>query len=254
MKRTWIAPLMFGLLMLALWQGVVSGFGIAPYNFPGPFAVLAAFLADPAGLLGSLAATLAVTAVALVIAALLGGLLALGTSFSDTARAAILPWAVVLQVTPIVAIAPLIIAWVQDPFASLVVCAVVIAFFPLYANTVEGLSASPPELIDLCRLYGAGRFRMLTVLRMPQALPYFMAGLRVSGGLALVGAIVAEFVAGSGGFASGLAYRILEAGYRLQRPRQFAALILLAIAGVAINLTLGALGRAVARRSGGLGK
>jgi NitT/TauT family transport system permease protein len=149
-----------------------------------------------------------------------------------------------------VAIAPLIIVWVGDPFASLVVCATIVAFFPVFSNTSAGLGAAPPELVDLFRLNGAGRWQTLTLLRVPAAVPYFLAGLRVSGGLALVGAVVAEFVAGSGGFASGLAYRILEAGYRLQIPRMFAALVLLAMAGIAINAALGALEAAVLRRLG----
>jgi NitT/TauT family transport system permease protein len=154
---------------------------------------------------------------------------------------------VVLQVTPIVAIAPLIIVWVGDPFASLVVCATIVAFFPVFANTSAGLAAAPAELVDLFRLYGAGRMKTLWLLRLPAALPFFLAGLRISGGLALVGAVVAEFVAGSGGFASGLAYRILEAGYRLQVPRMFAALVLLSLTGVALNLALGGLARVVMR-------
>jgi len=154
---------------------------------------------------------------------------------------------VVLQVTPIVAIAPLIIVWVGDPFAALVVCATIVAFFPVFANTAAGLESAPPELVDLFRLYGASRAKTLLLLRLPAALPFFLAGLRISGGLALVGAVVAEFVAGSGGFASGLAYRILEAGYRLQVPRMFAALVLLSLTGIALNLALGALTRVVMR-------
>jgi NitT/TauT family transport system permease protein len=144
-----------------------------------------------------------------------------------------------------VAIAPLIIVLIGDPFASLVVCATIVAFFPVFANTAAGFASTPPELGDLFRLYGGGRWQTLRLLRLPAAIPYFLSGLRISGGLALVGAVVAEFVAGSGGFASGLAYRILEAGYRLEIPRMFAALVLLALAGIAINLGLGALGRLI---------
>ena len=155
-----------------------------------------------------------------------------------------------LQVTPLPAIAPLIIIWVGDPFTSLVVCATIVAFFPLFANTATGLASPPPELGDLFRLYGAGRWRTLVLLRLPAALPYFLSGLRISGGLALVGAVVAELVAGSGGFASGLAYRILEASFRLEMPRMFAALMLLALAGITINFGLGAFGRLVLRRWG----
>ena len=145
---------------------------------------------------------------ALFVAALLGVVLAVAVASNRLLAAAIQPWAVVLQVTPIVAIAPLIIVWVGDPFASLVVCATIVAFFPVFANTAAGLASAPAELVDLFRLYGASRFATLWLLRLPAALPYFLAGLRISGGLALVGAVVAEFVAGSGGFASGLAYRI----------------------------------------------
>jgi NitT/TauT family transport system permease protein len=244
------APALFGLLSLVLWEAAVRITGVPSYLVPGPIAIVGAFLADPAGLLFSLVSTLTVTFAALVVAAVLGVLLAVGMAASRLARAAIVPWAVVLQVTPIVAIAPLIIIWVGNPFAALVTCAVIVAFFPVFANTATGLASAPPELSDLFLLYGAGRWRTLFLLRLPAALPYFLSGLRVSGGLALVGAVVAEFVAGSGGFASGLAYRILESGYRLQIPRMFAALVLLSVAGIVINFGLGALGDFVMRRRG----
>jgi NitT/TauT family transport system permease protein len=245
------APAMFGVLALLLWEIAVRAFDVPVYLVPGPIAVVEAFLKDPAGLLMSLASTLLVTFVALVAAALLGGAMALAMSASRLAQAAIQPWAVILQVTPIVAIAPLIIVWVGDPFASLVVCAMIVAFFPVFANTAEGLASAPPELSDLFRLYGGSRWRTLTLLRLPAALPYFLSGLRISGGLALVGAVVAEFVAGSGGFASGLAYRILEAGYRLEIARMFAALVLLSLTGIAINAGLGWFGRTIMRARGG---
>jgi NitT/TauT family transport system permease protein len=147
-----------------------------------------------------------------------------------------------------VAIAPLIIIWVNQPFMALVVCATVVAFFPVLSNTAAGLAATPADLLDLFRLNGATRLQTLFLLRLPSALPYFLAGLRISGTLALVGAVVAEFVAGSGGFASGLAFRILEAGYRLEIPRMFAALMLLAFAGVAIYTALGLLSHLMLRR------
>jgi len=129
-----------------------------------------------------------------------------------------------------------------------VVCATVVAFFPVLSNTAAGLAATPADLLDLFRLNGATRLQTLFLLRLPAALPFFLAGLRISGTLALVGAVVAEFVAGSGGFASGLAFRILEAGYRLEIPRMFAALMLLAFAGVAIYTALGLLSHLMLRR------
>jgi NitT/TauT family transport system permease protein len=244
------APSLFGLLALLVWEAAVRISGVPSYLVPGPLAIIAAFLTDPAGLLLSLASTLLVTFSALLLAAVLGVMLAIGIASSRLLAAAIQPWAVVLQVTPIVAIAPLIIVWVGNPFASLVVCATIVAFFPVFANMAAGLASAPLELADLFRLYGAGRIATLWLLRMPAAVPFFLAGLRISGGLALVGAVVAEFVAGSGGFASGLAYRILEAGYRLQVPRMFAALVLLSLAGIAINFGLGAFASAIMRHRG----
>jgi NitT/TauT family transport system permease protein len=244
------APFLFGVLALLAWQAAVWLADVPVYIVPGPVAIVGAFLADPAGLLMSLVSTLSVTFAALVIASVLGVGLAVAMAASRLARAAIVPWAVMLQVTPIVAIAPLIIIWVGNPFASLVVCAVIVAFFPVFANTATGLASAPGELADLFQLYGAGRWHTLTLLRLPAALPYFLSGLRISGGLALVGAVVAEFVAGSGGFASGLAYRILESGYRLEIARMFAALALLSLAGIVINLGLGAAGNAILRRRG----
>jgi len=238
------APLVFGVLSLALWEALVRLLDVPPYILPGPVAIAGAFAADPRGLLAALASTLVVTFASLVAACLLGVALAGIMSASRWARAAIQPWAVALQVTPIVAIAPLIIIWVNAPFASLVVCATIVAFFPVFSSTAAGLAATPRELLDLFHLNGAGRWQELRLLRLPAALPFFLAGLRISGGLALVGAVVAEFVAGSGGFASGLAYRILEAGYRLQIPRMFAALVLLSLAGLAINSGLGWVERA----------
>ncbi len=243
--NTALLPAVFAAAAIAVWEIVVWAAGVPEYLVPGPIAIVAAFVADPTGLLISLGSTLIVTFAALLVAATLGVLMAMAMAASRLAEAAIQPWAVVLQVTPLPAIAPLIIIWVGDPFTSLVVCATVVAFFPVFANTATGLASPPAELADLFRLYGAGRIRTLLLLRLPAALPYFLTGLRISGGLALVGAVVAEFVAGSGGFASGLAYRILEAGYRLQVPRMFAALVLLSLAGVAINTGLGVLGRGI---------
>jgi len=244
------APALFAVAALVVWEAVVRAADVPVYLVPGPIAIIAAFVADPSGLLWSLGSTLLVTFAALLVAAVLGVVLALGIASSRLLAAAIQPWAVVLQVTPIVAIAPLIIVWVGDPFISLVVCATIVAFFPVFANTAAGLASAPADLADLFRLYGASRLATLWLLRLPAAVPFFLTGLRISGGLALVGAVVAEFVAGSGGFGSGLAYRIMEAGYRLQVPRMFAALVLLSLAGIAINYGLGVFATFVMRRRG----
>jgi NitT/TauT family transport system permease protein len=246
-----LAPYLFGLIGLGLWQGAVWTFRVPEYVLPGPIAIGMAYLGDYATLNAALLSTLTVTLVALLVSATLGVALALAMAASSLIRAAIQPWAVILQVTPVVAIAPLIIIWVNQPFLALVVCATIIAFFPVLSNTAAGLAATPHDLLDLFRLNGATRWQTLALLQLPSALPYFLAGLRISGTLALVGAVVAEFVAGSGGFASGLAYRILEAGYRLEIPRMFAALVLLAVAGIAIYAALGALTNFVLKQRDG---
>lgn len=231
------------LLSLALWQAAVWAFAVPAYLLPGPVAIGRAFAADAPGLLRALLATLSVTSAALLLATIAGIVLAALMQASRWATAALRPWTVILQVTPVVAIAPLITVWIGNPFAAMTVCATVVAFFPMFASTAAGLAAVPPELHDLFRLHRATRWQELVLLRLPATRPYFFAGLRISGGLALVGAVVAEFVTGAGGISSGLAFRILEAGYRLQIPRMFAALALLSVAGMAINVGLGALER-----------
>jgi NitT/TauT family transport system permease protein len=242
-----LAPFAFGLLALGLWQGSVWALAVPSYVVPGPIAIFNAYLADYAILNPALLSTLIVTVTALLAATLLGVFLAIAMAASALFRAAIQPWAVILQVTPVVAIAPLIIIWVNQPFVALVVCATIVAFFPILSNTAAGLAATPPELLDLFQLNGATRLQTLFLLRLPSALPNFLTGLRISGTLALVGAVVAEFVAGSGGFASGLAYRIIEASYRLEIPRMFAALVLLGVTGILIYAALGLLERFLLR-------
>jgi NitT/TauT family transport system permease protein len=210
---------------------------------PGPILVLQTLWTDGALLAVSLWVTLKITLAALLAAAAGGAGLAFLLSRSPWLERSLLPYAVVAQVTPVVAIAPLIIIWIDDAFAALVVCAWIVAFFPVLANTMAGLKSADPHLRDLFRLYGASRLQTQAWLEAPSALPYFLAGLRISGGLALIGAVVAEFVAGTGGAATGLAFRILEAGYRLQVPRLFAALVLLSVTGIAIYAALNALSR-----------
>ena len=241
-------PFLFGILALCLWQAAIWITQTPAYIVPGPIAIVSAYVDDYATLNAALLSTLTVTVTALLAATALGVILALVMAASDLVRAAIQPWAVILQVTPVVAIAPLIIIWVNQPFVALVVCATIVAFFPVLSNTAAGLAATPQDLLDLFRLNGATRLQTLLLLRLPSALPYFLAGLRIAGTLALVGAVVAEFVAGSGGFASGLAYRILEAGYRLEIARMFAALALTGLAGIAIYTALGLFTHLMLRR------
>ncbi len=232
------APVVVGLLFIALWEAVVRHYDIPPYILPGPGLVAETLWRDGPSLLGSLLVTLRITLAALAAAIIVGGLLAILFAQSRLLELSLFPYAVILQVTPIVAIAPLIIIWVNDVFLSLLVCAWIVAFFPIVANTTLGLNSADRNLVDLFRLYGASRWQSLRYLRLPSALPYFLAGVRISGGLALIGAVVAEFVAGTGGAETGLASRILEAGYRLEIARLFAALLLLSLTGIAIFAVL----------------
>jgi NitT/TauT family transport system permease protein len=247
--RFWraVAPLGVGGVLLALWETVVRVRGIPPYILPGPLLIAETLWTDGPSLLGSLLVTLRVTLAALVAAAVLGGGIALFFSLSRVLALSLFPYAVILQVTPIVAIAPLIIIWVREPFLALLVCAWIVAFFPVVANTTVGLNSADRNLMALFRLYGASRRQTLRYLKLPTALPYFLAGLRISGGLALIGAVVAEFVAGTGGAETGLAFRILEAGYRLAIPRLFAALFLLSMTGIVIYLVLDFVSRLLLR-------
>jgi NitT/TauT family transport system permease protein len=146
----------------------------------------------------------------------------------------------VLQVTPIVAIAPLLLIYLEAP-AAVLVCAFLVAFFPVLSNTALGLASADRNLVDLFKLYRATRWQTLLHLRLPAALPYFLGGLRIGGGLALIGAIVAELAAGNAGKGAGLAFRIAEAGYRLNIPRMFAALALISATGIAIFAALSVL-------------
>ena len=248
MSARFLAPILVGLVMLGLWEGVVRAAEIPPYVLPGPILIAKTLVSDWSTLWPALVITLEITFQALIAAVVVGVLLAVLFSLSRWIELSFFPYAIILQVTPIVAIAPLIIAWVDDVNLSLLICAWLVAFFPILSNTVLGLRSVDRNLLDLFELYGAGRWRTLVDLRLPAALPYFLGGLRISGGLALIGAVVAEFVAGSGGRESGLAYRILESGYQLKIPRMFAALVLISLAGIAIYLLLSLLSHLLLRR------
>jgi NitT/TauT family transport system permease protein len=242
------APLAVALLALGGWEAVVRINAIPPYILPGPLLVAQTLVRDWGTLSVSLLVTLRITLMALAVAASLGLVLAVVFAQSRILEISLLPFAVILQVTPIVAIAPLIIIWVNDVTLSLLICAWIVAFFPILSNTIVGLRSADHNLMDLFRLYRASRWQVLWRLLLPSALPYFLAGMRISGGLALIGAIVAEFVAGTGGSASGLAFRILEAGYQLQIPRMFAALVLVSATGIVIFLALTLLSHLLLRR------
>ncbi|HYM29722.1 MAG TPA: ABC transporter permease [Candidatus Cybelea sp.] len=232
------APAVVGAIVLALWEALIRHYEVPVYILPGPVAIGETFWQDGGSLFASLLVTLRTALVALAAAAIIGALLAILLAEWRWLELSVFPYAVALQVTPIVAIAPLIIILVNDTFLSLLICAWIVSFFPVLSNTTFGLKSVDPNLDDLFRLYGATRLQRLAYLRLPTALPHYLGGLRISGGLALIGAVVAEFVASTGGSETGIAWRIQEAGYRLQIPRMFAALLLLAAAGIVLFLVL----------------
>ena len=234
-------PAAVAVLLLAAWQGLVVGFDLPPFLVPSPVRVAQVMVSDAGLLFGALLVTLKITFLAFFCATLLGVLIAFAFVQSRTIETALFPYAVLLQVTPIVAIAPLIIIWVKDPTASLVICATLVALFPIIANTTLGLRSVNPGLMSYFKLNRASRLQTLVRLRIPSALPYFFGGLRISSGLALIGAVVAEFVAGTGGTGVGLAYQILQAGYQLNIPRMFAALVLITLTGVLLFALMSAL-------------
>jgi NitT/TauT family transport system permease protein len=214
---------------------------------PAPSLILQTFIADRVLLTQSLLVTLVTTLEGFLLAAIGGVGLAVLFNLSRLVEYSFYPFAVVLQVTPIVAVAPLLLIYLPQPLAVLA-CAWIVAFFPVLANTTLGLNSIDRNLADLFALYGASRGQVLWNLKLPSALPYILGGLRIAGGLSLIGAVVAEIAAGSAGAGSGLAYRIVESGYRLNIPRMFAALVLLSIAGIVIFYALAFVNHIALRR------
>ena len=242
-----VLPILVLALVIACWHAVVRIFAIPPFVLPGPGLVLATLIADGPLLWQSLLVTLTLTFQGFLLAAVGGIALAIIFNQWRLAEYSFYPYAVILQVTPIVAIAPLLLIYLPQPLAVLA-CAWIVAFFPVLANTTLGLSSVDHNLVALFELYKASRWQTLWNLKLPAALPQMLAGLRIAGGLSLIGAVVAEIAAGSAGAGSGLAYRIAESGYRLNIPRMFAALLLLAVAGVAIFFVLSAISHLALRR------
>ena len=247
--RAWfarvLAPLLVGVVLVVSWQAICRGFQVPRYLVPAPTDVVDSFIAHMPMLLASLQSTMEVTFKAFGLAVVIGTFAAFLFVQSRFAEVGIFPYVVLLQVTPIVAIAPLIIILVKSTSLALVICATLVALFPIISNTVTGLRSVDPGLLSYFKMKKAGRLQTLVRLRIPSALPFFLAGLRISSGLSLIGAVVAEFVAGTGGRSAGLAYQILEAGFRLDIPLMFAALVLIALLGIAMFLAMTALTQAL---------
>ena len=242
-----VLPVLLLVVVVAAWDIVVRVFAIPPYVLPGPRLVMESLVGDRELLFRSLLVTLTITFQGFLLASVGGVVLAVAFNRWRLIEYSFYPYAVVLQVTPVVAIAPLLLIYLPQHLAVLA-CAWIVAFFPVLANTTLGLRSVDRNLVALFELYKASRWQVLVRLKLPAALPQILAGLRIAGGLSLIGAVVAEIAAGSAGAGSGLAYRIAESGYRLNIPRMFAALLLLTLAGVAIFMALAALSHLVLRR------
>jgi NitT/TauT family transport system permease protein len=233
-----LPPLVVGVLFLAGWEVCCWTFHIPSYLIPAPSLIAKTFVLNAPALLHSLWITLRVTFIALALSIVIGTAIAFMFVQSPIVERSFFPYAVILQVTPIVAIAPLIIILVKNTQTALIICATIIAIFPVISNTTVGLRSIDAGHQDLFAINRASRMQSLVYLRIPSALPYFFAGLRISSGLALIGAVVAEFVAGTGGRNTGLAYQILQSGFQLDIPRMFAALFLITLAGVALFMVV----------------
>ncbi|RMF35280.1 MAG: ABC transporter permease [Alphaproteobacteria bacterium] len=247
-RLRWLLPVLVFAAVVAGWELFVWLDDTPHYVLPGPWLVVRTLIADAGLLFSALLLTLEVTGLALVVAVIGGvGLAVLFNQFRML-ELSLYPYAVILQVTPVIAIAPLIVIYVDSRILSTLICAWLVAFFPILSNTSLGLNSADHNLHDLFTIHRATRWQRLRYLLLPSALPYFLGGLRIAGGLALIGAVVAEYAVGVVGTQGGLAFRILEAGYRLNIPRMFAALLLLAAAGVVIFVSLSLLSHLLLRR------
>ncbi|AZO00273.1 ABC transporter permease [Mesorhizobium sp. M9A.F.Ca.ET.002.03.1.2] len=244
----WLLPLAIMILAIWLWDSICVWNDIPKYILPRPGVVLQTLYDDAGLLFSSLLVTLKITFLSLALAVIGGVGLAVLFAQSKWVEMSFFPFAIVLQVTPIVAIFPLINIYVDNQTTKLLLCAWIVAFFPILSNTTLGLNSVDRNLRDMFKLNGATRWQQLRYLRLPAAMPYFLGGLKIAGGLSLIGAVVAEFVAGATGQSSGLASRIIEAGYRLNAPRLFAALILISFTGILIFLVLSLISHLILRR------
>lgn len=242
------APIFFGICLLVVWEIVFRVIDVPIYLVPKPSDIAMALYSNAHTLWQSLLMTMKITLLAFLMAIAIGVLVSFLFVQSRVIEACFMPYAILFQVTPVVAIAPLIIIWISNTTLALVVCAMLVAIFPILTNTTLGLRSVNPGLLNLFRINKASRWQILMKLRVPNALPYFFSGLRISCGLALIGAVVAEFVVGTGGTSAGLAYQILQAGFQLNLPLMFAALFLITCAGLLLYILMSMLSNAFLKK------
>ena len=235
-RMKWVMPIIAISLAIFIWEFLVRIYDVPHYLIPAPSKISTTLWTDGPSLIKAMMFTMKLTFFSLLLAIVGGVLLGMLFALSRTVEMSLFPFAVILQVTPVIAIAPLILIYVDSTFAALLICAWIVAFFPILSNTAIGLRSADHNLRDLFSLYKASPWQKFRYLLFPSALPYFMASLKIAGGLSLIGAVVAEFVAGSAGQNTGLASRILESSFRFEIPRMFAALFLVSILGIFIFL------------------
>tara|TARA_R110002020_G_scaffold455471_1_gene671609 strand:- start:14432 stop:15280 length:849 start_codon:yes stop_codon:yes gene_type:complete len=244
-RLQYILPIAAITFALGMWEFLVWYNEVPHYLIPAPSLIVETLIRDWSSLMQSAMFTVKLTLMALLLAIVGGVALGMVFALSRPIEMSLFPFAVILQVTPVVAIAPLILIYVSNTFVALLICAWIVAFFPILSNTAIGLRSADHNLRDMFTLYRATPWQRLRYLLIPSAMPYFMAALKIAGGLALIGAVVAEFVAGTAGQNTGLASRILESSFRNEIPRMFAALFLVSVLGVGIFLITAWLSRAV---------
>ena len=246
--RNVILPLLTLTLAIWAWEYIVHAYAIEPFILPAPSLIARTLVADWSLLAPALFNTLLVTLMALVLAVVWGVGFALLFASSKGLEHAFMPFAIFLQVTPIIAVAPLILIYMPDAMSAMLLIAFMVAFFPILSNTTFGLNSTDRNLRDLFKLYGANKLQTLFLLQLPFAQPAFLNGLKIASGLALIGAVVAEFAAGSVGSGAGLAFRLMEASYRLNIPRVFACLVLITLSGLVLYLIFSALSYLLLRK------
>lgn len=246
--RKFIPPAVTLLILLVLWQTAILVFSLPSYLVPSPLAVVDAFRSRGDIILNATWITFRASALALIVSTVLGVGVALLLASSKLLHSALFPYTVILQTTPVIAIAPIIVVWFGVGTFSITTVAVIISVFPIIANTTTGLLSTDPNLLQLFALYNASPWAVLRKLRLPYALPYFFSGLRVAAGLAVIGAIVGEYVAGMGGSRGGLGFIIVESANRLRMAQVFAATLVSALLGVSLLLLINALSHMALRR------
>ena len=230
----WTLPSLVLLLALAAWQAYVTIAEVPHYILPSPVLVFTTIFTDWDVLGPAFFVTGRLTILALSLAVIGGLVIAVIFTQSKWVEMSLFPYAVILQVTPVVAIAPLLQIYMDSAFSAALLCAWIVAFFPILSNTTIGLKSADHNLQDLFTIYGASGWQRLRLLSAPSALPYFLSGLKIAGGLALIGAVVAEFVIGRAGTGLGLASTLLEASYRFNFGRLYASLVLISFMGIVI--------------------